>query len=67
MEGSRKVKLTEEQRGKVNAAIQREGSPQRLAKKWDIDDTPLLRAANGYAVQKGTRAQIELGLQKEAP
>jgi len=61
-----KVRLTEEQRAKVKAAIEREGSPRKLASKWDIDDTPLLRAANGYAVQKGTRAQIELGLQKEA-
>ncbi len=64
MSAARKVKLTEDEQAKCLAAMRRDG-PQRTAKRWGLADDALLRAANGYAIQRGTRALIEQGLQQE--
>jgi len=59
-----KVKLDEAQQEKANGVIKRDGIA-RTARAWGMNDVALLRAVAGYNIQRGTRALIEQGLQKE--
>lgn len=66
MARGKKVRLSEKEREKVKAVIERDKDPVKTAQRWGMNDTPLMRAKDGYPIQRGTKALIELGLQKEA-
>ena len=61
---SNKAKLSQELRERVQVLA--DGDPQRLAKRWKIHPDTMARMLAGYDVNRGTLAQVELGLQKEA-
>ncbi len=60
----KKVKLSEDQQAEV-ALLAKRDSPQKVAKRWKISDDSLLRAMNGYPIQRGTLSLIERGLELE--
>ena len=53
-------------REKVRAYCDKYGSSIALARRWGIDAITLGRAALGHAVNRGTRALVERGLESEA-
>lgn len=59
-----KVKLSAEERARLREVLDRESAP-KVARKWGMYDEPLLRAAEGYSIQRGTQAMIRAGLAKE--
>lgn len=59
-----KVRLDKISQARVRDIIERDGQG-KTAKRWGMGDRALLRAVAGYNIQRGTRALIEQGLQKE--
>lgn len=64
MADSSKVKLSAEQLAKVKRVVGEDPLP--VARRWKVHPDTLARALAGYAINRGTEAQIERALEKEA-
>jgi hypothetical protein len=62
--GERREKLPEDILEKVRTVVA-ETSPRRVAKRWHMGADTLARALAGYEINRGTIAEIKLGLQGE--